>query len=118
MGRQGGALAVAAGLTYSQRLGGIASVSGWCPCKREQLEVHPANSGVPLFFSCGTGDPIVDYRLAKYSSEILGEMLVGSELLRVEVVQRTTHAARRGELQKLEEFLKECIAIGKEHCAE
>ena len=54
-------------------LAGIVSISGWCT-DRDGLAsaVSTAQQGrTRLFFSCGTGDPIVEFKLTKLSSELL-----------------------------------------------
>ena len=73
---QGGATSLAAGLAYPRRLAGIVSISGWAAYRKDfASRVHAANSAVPVLFTCGTADPVVDYSLTKRSGEMVAEAL-------------------------------------------
>lgn len=73
---QGGATSIAAGLSFPRRLGGIVSISGWAGYREDfAARVTPAALATPVLFTCGVGDPIVDYTLTKRSGELLKEVL-------------------------------------------
>ena len=73
---QGGATSLAAGLAYPRRLAGIVSISGWAAYRKDfASRVHVANSAVPVLFTCGTADPLLDYSLTKRSGEMVAEAL-------------------------------------------
>eukprot|EP00729_Bicosta_minor_P004583 gene4583-21107_t len=107
---QGGSLAIKAGLSYPQSaLAGIVSISGWCT-DRDGLAsaVSTAQQGrTPLFFSCGTGDPIVEFKLTKLSSELLTATLGDHVVVRHQ--QRAGHPPKRAEMQAAEVFIRDCL---------
>ena len=73
---QGGATSLAAGLAYPRRLAGIVSISGWVAYREDfASRVHAANSAVPVLFTCGTADPVVDFSLTQRSGEMVSEVL-------------------------------------------
>ncbi len=69
---QGGAIALHAGLRYSERLGGILALSTYLPLA-ESLpdEAHPTNTDIPIFMAHGTQDPIVPLARAQQSKDVL-----------------------------------------------
>ena len=107
---QGGSLAIKAGLSYPQSaLAGIVSISGWCT-DRDGLAsaVSTTQQGrTPLFFSCGTGDPIVEFKLTKLSSELLTATLGDHVVVRHQ--QRAGHPPKRAEMQAAEVFIRDCL---------
>ena len=73
---QGGATSIASGLSYPRRLAGIVSISGWAAYRDDfTSRVNAANAATPMLFTCGTGDPVVDYTLTKRSGEMVTEAL-------------------------------------------
>ena len=101
---QGGATAIAAGLSYGRRLAGIASISGWCP-DRTHPRAHAANASTPVFCSSGTADPVVSFQLAKQSVKALGEVLPAGALT-FERVDRSVHPPKRHEMLAATEFIR------------
>jgi len=106
---QGGAASILAGLTYPKRLGGIISISGWVIC-RESLEskVHPANANLPCFFSCGTRDSVVDFKLTEKSGEMLKSILGENGI--VTHVTRSVHQPDMTELDNAMAFMMKCLS--------
>lgn len=106
---QGGAAALAAGLSYPSALAGICSISGWLVRRADVGGLaHRANQGVPIFFSCGTADPIVSFRLAKASAEALSRLdgrRAEGERTSVLHVDRATHGPKQKEMQAAGDFL-------------
>mmetsp|Transcript_32802 Transcript_32802/g.74044 ORF Transcript_32802/g.74044 Transcript_32802/m.74044 type:complete len:185 (-) Transcript_32802:102-656(-) len=125
-------------------LAGLVSISGWCVCrKRGALELQrrslplamdsagcaqaqaraqtqlPAQTETPrppVFFSYGTADPAVDFQLAKRSSQLLAQHLLGpSEQkgvqnkgdggLDLRQVQRAKHTPTESEIAAAADFL-------------
>lgn len=73
---QGGAVALYAGLTFAQRLGGIMALSAYVPLfSRLQHDGAVADPSTPLMMAHGTEDPIVPVaygRLSRRRAESLG----------------------------------------------
>jgi len=110
---QGGAAAIEAALTYRQPLAGAVAISAWTAHRADlPAKAHAANLGLPLFFSCGTADPIVTFPLARRSGEKLRGLL-GSELCSVVHVQRATHPPKRAELDAVRAFMVKCLDRGR-----
>jgi len=69
---QGGAIALHAGLRYSQPLAGILALSTYLPLADTVAgERHNANMRTPIFMAHGTADAIIDIALARHSRDIL-----------------------------------------------
>ncbi len=63
---QGGAIVLHAGLTYSQRLGGILALSTYLAMPDAlAAEISAANRATPVFIGHGTEDTIAVYALAE-----------------------------------------------------
>lgn len=57
---QGGAIALAAGLRYPERLGGIVALSAYLPMAITlKDDISPANQDTPIFQGHGSDDPII-----------------------------------------------------------
>ena len=69
---QGGAMALHAGLRYSQSLGGIAGLSTYLPVADTlAAEAHPTNKETPIFLAHGSADPMVPQHFGEYSRGVL-----------------------------------------------
>jgi predicted esterase len=101
---QGGTVSILAGLTYPKPLAGIVSISGW-GAYREGLaaKVHEANKATPMFYSVGTGDPIVTFPLTQKSGEILQSIL--GEQVTVNHAKRPQHPPGPTELSAAAQFM-------------
>uniref|UniRef100_A0A7S0ZXU0 Phospholipase/carboxylesterase/thioesterase domain-containing protein n=1 Tax=Noctiluca scintillans TaxID=2966 RepID=A0A7S0ZXU0_NOCSC len=101
---QGGTSSLLAGLTYPKRLGGIVSISGWAT-HRDTLvsEVSAANRDVPLWYSYGSNDPVIDPALASKSAEVLKSFL--GESITVMEVQRGMHQPDGSEMRAVIDFM-------------
>lgn len=65
---QGGAMTVASGVTYPERLAGLIVLSGYVPIADSlDRERHPESHGVAVFQGHGTHDPIVPLQLGEHS---------------------------------------------------
>ena len=109
---QGGATALAAGLSYHRRLAGLVCISGWCP-DRTQPRAHAANAAVPVFFSYGTADPVVTFPLAHQSALALKVALPGGAVT-VEKFDRGTHPPKRPELAMAADFIRRRLSSTEE----
>lgn len=68
---QGGALALYAGLTLAEPLGGIIAFSCWLPLHRSFPDAKKTSSEVPVFQCHGDCDPVVPYKMGQMSASIL-----------------------------------------------
>jgi phospholipase/carboxylesterase len=69
---QGGAIALYAGLRFSERLAGIVALSTYVvAADRLDAEASAANRDVPIFMAHGTYDPVVQFAWAERSREAL-----------------------------------------------
>ncbi len=69
---QGGAMALAAGPRYPERLAGLIALSCYLPLDSTlAAERSPANVATPIFMAHGTGDPTVPYALGDASRATL-----------------------------------------------
>ncbi|HEY3179321.1 MAG TPA: alpha/beta fold hydrolase [Casimicrobiaceae bacterium] len=69
---QGGAIALYAGLRHAERLAGIVALSTYVIAPAAlALEASAANRDVPIFMAHGTQDPVVQFRWAEASRQVL-----------------------------------------------
>ena len=69
---QGGALALATGLTYEHRLAGIAALSAYLPIAKTLLAKRStANEQTSIFMAHGDNDPVVSYEMGNQSKTYL-----------------------------------------------
>jgi len=67
---QGGAVAFETALAFPQKLAGLLALSTYFATK-DTITYHPANQNLPIAIHHGEYDPIVPFRLATDSSELL-----------------------------------------------
>lgn len=67
---QGGAVCYQAALTYDKPLAGVLALSTWFP-SANSIEVHPANTSLPVAVYHGTQDPIITPDMAANSISYL-----------------------------------------------
>ncbi len=70
---QGGAVNFQAALTYDKPLGGLLALSTYFPT-HDVVQVHPANSGLPILLCHGTNDPILPVRMAMNAKRRLQDL--------------------------------------------
>lgn len=69
---QGGAMALYCGLRYSQRLGGIISLSAYLPLAAAlPNEANSTNQSTPIFMAHGVTDPMVPLLFGEFSKQAL-----------------------------------------------
>jgi phospholipase/carboxylesterase len=69
---QGGAIALYAGLRYAERLAGIVALSTYIIAPSAlPTEASAANRDIPIFMAHGTQDPVVQFRWAEASRQVL-----------------------------------------------
>jgi hypothetical protein len=108
---QGGAAALAGGLSYPRRLAGLVSISGWTALRSgESLArtVHLANGAVPIFFSAGTADRVVAFPLARRSYEALAAALPDAHVTFAKV-DRGGHPPKKQELLAATAFIRAAL---------
>jgi phospholipase/carboxylesterase len=66
---QGGAVALYAGLSYSERLAGIMGLSTFLA---DDFEIHAANRKTPVFMAHGLADNVVAFRFGEHTRDRLG----------------------------------------------
>ena len=71
--------------------------------------MHAANSAVPVLFTCGTADPVVDFSLTQRSGEMVSEVL--GEAASVRHVQRGMHQPDPGEMQAVYGFIAASLGL-------
>ena len=69
---QGGAIVLAGGIRYAQRLGGIIALSTYLPmAEKTDAEAAAANRATPIFMAHGTLDPTIAHALGEMSRDYL-----------------------------------------------
>lgn len=68
---QGGALALYAGLTMAQPLGGIVAFSCWLPLYRTFPDAKLTPDDTPVFQCHGDCDPVVPYKMGQLSASVI-----------------------------------------------
>lgn len=68
---QGGAIALHAGLHYSEPLAGIVGLSAYLHTADSLAQAASANAGTPLFMAHGTQDPVVELAMGERSRDLL-----------------------------------------------
>lgn len=68
---QGGALALHAGLTLAEPLGGIIAFSCWLPLHKSFPGIKRTPDTTPIFQCHGDCDPVVPYKLGQLSASVL-----------------------------------------------
>ncbi|MCI0401812.1 MAG: alpha/beta hydrolase [Gammaproteobacteria bacterium] len=72
---QGGAIALHTALRFPYRLAGVLALSTYLPMASQlREEVHPANSGIPIFMAHGKADPVIPLFQGLRSFEQLKKM--------------------------------------------
>lgn len=106
---QGGAIALAAGLRYPERLGGLVALSAYLPMALTlKDDMDPANHDTPIFQAHGTDDQVISEDDGARSRSKIGAV-------RPEPEYRTysmQHAVCAPEIQDLGAWLRETIGLG------
>ena len=103
---QGAALALHAGLTYPPGVTAIVALSGWVP-NVDTFQQWRGPASPPIFYSVGTGDKIVDFKVSKKGGELIKNM--GGV---VQYVQRGCHMAKDREIEDCNAFVAG-VVLGK-----
>lgn len=70
---QGGAVCLEAGLSFQDRIGGIIALSTYFPTAAS-VDVHPAQSGLPVLVCHGSMDPMLNDSLGRAAAESLSRL--------------------------------------------
>ena len=99
---QGGAIALQAGLRFSERLAGIAALSTYLPLEDSlDREAAAANKSTPIFMAHGTEDAVIPMKLAEISQQALRRRGYDVEWHSYAM----PHSVHPDEVQDLAEFL-------------
>ena len=66
--------------------------------------INNENKQLPIFFSCGTGDPVVSYSLSKKSIDIF-KSVCGNNII-INKCQRAKHNMTTHEMESAQQFIK------------
>jgi predicted esterase len=108
---QGGALALAAGLQFSQKLAGIVAMSSWLPLSRsypDKLGRHAKE--VPVLMCSGDVDNVVNPMFSSQSSKALSDIGVSVEF---KSYPGLAHSANPVELRDVCEFLQRTLSSSR-----
>lgn len=78
---QGGALALHAGLTFSEPLGGIVGLSCWLPLHKSFPAAKKTADSVPIFQCHGEVDPVVPYKFGQLSHYSLKTFMTNAQFV-------------------------------------
>lgn len=73
---------------------------------------HDGGHSFQVYFSCGTGDPVVSFKLARRSGELLRQHL--GDAATVRHVQRGRHGHTKLEMQEATAFMLGCLGPSEE----
>jgi len=114
---QGGAMSLLVGLTGERKLAALAVLSGWLPLKDRFKAMSSQHApATPIFWGCGSVDPLVKLSLSKDSAEFLVHSIgtpraksLGDPGLKFTVYEGMGHATNMQELEELKAFIKKFI---------
>jgi len=113
---QGGAMALATGLTASQKLAGITVLSGWFSIREEiKKRLQPLATAVPIFWGHGVNDPLVPLSIGKLSKQELEKVGVkeakesGQPGIFFKEYPGLSHSAHPGEINDWANWLQQVI---------
>lgn len=103
---QGGALALFAGLTYPQALGGIMALSCWLPMHKMFPGLRKTPANVPVFQCHGDCDPVVPYKFGQLSSSVLKTFMTNSKFT---TYSGLSHSSNEAELDDMKTFIEQYV---------
>lgn len=95
---QGGALALYAGLTSTERLAGIVAFSCWLPLHARFPNDLRANRDTAIFQCHGDCDPVVPYKMGQLSASVLKTFMTNSKFYSY---RGMSHSSSREEMNDL-----------------
>ncbi|MEX1080590.1 MAG: dienelactone hydrolase family protein [Halofilum sp. (in: g-proteobacteria)] len=105
---QGAAIALAAGLRYPERLGGIVALSGYLPMGVTfKDDLDPANQDTPIFQAHGSQDEIIAESQGEKSRDEIAAVRPGPEWHSYPMA----HGVCAEEIQDLATWLKETVGV-------
>ncbi len=106
---QGGAIALAAGLRYPERLGGIVALSAYLPMAMTfKDDMSPANQDTPIFQAHGSDDPIIAEDQGARSRDKIADVRNAPEWHSYPM----GHSVCGPEIQDLATWFKETVGLG------
>lgn len=103
----GGALAIYAGLTYPQKIGGIVGLSSFFLQRNKFPGNFTANNGTPIFLGHGNADPLVPLQIGQMSEVLIKKFNPHVEM---HVYNGMGHSSCGQEMQDVKTFLANQIA--------
>ncbi|CAG8434126.1 4735_t:CDS:2 [Ambispora gerdemannii] len=104
---QGGAMALAIGLTSEYPFAGIISLSGYIPCRKKILMMSTeTNKKTPIFMGHGDWDMVVPHQFGKETSNLLQE---NGYSVNFKTYEGMGHSSDVEEIRNVTEFLKRVI---------
>lgn len=104
---QGGAIALYAGLSYKNKLGGIVAMSCYLPIRDEFPAVVKTNKETPIIQCHGTSDPVVPFRFGHMSSALISGF---NPKLEFKSYTGMAHTACPQELGDIKKFLTKNVS--------
>uniref|UniRef100_A0A8R1I017 palmitoyl-protein hydrolase n=1 Tax=Caenorhabditis japonica TaxID=281687 RepID=A0A8R1I017_CAEJA len=102
----GGALAIYAGLTYPQKLGGIVGLSSFFLQRNKFPGNWTANNGTPIFLGHGNMDPLVPLPIGQMSEQFIKKF---NPNVQFHVYSGMGHSSCPQEMQEVKTFLTNSI---------
>jgi len=114
---QGGTMSLLTGLTGSNKLAGIATLSGWLPLRSKFKELASQYvSSIPIFWGYGDRDPLVTAEIMEHSTQILADLGMQRAKsaddvngLLFNVYKGVGHTTCEEELKDLKEWIKKIL---------
>ncbi|CAG9088191.1 hypothetical protein JYU34_021127 [Plutella xylostella] len=107
---QGGALALHAGLTFTQPIAGIMSLSCWLPRHAHFPDAVKVPLDLPLFQAHGDCDPVVPYKWGQMTASFLKTFMKNIEF---HTYQGLTHSSSDAELKEMRAFIERTLPAVK-----
>ncbi|EGT54137.1 hypothetical protein CAEBREN_19431 [Caenorhabditis brenneri] len=103
----GGALAIYAGLTYPQTLGGIVGLSSFFLQRDKLPGRYTANNGTPIFLGHGGQDQLVPVQIGQMSEQLIKKF---NPNVQMHIYNSMQHSSCAEEMRDVKKFLSSTIA--------
>ncbi|KAF7281146.1 acyl-protein thioesterase 1 [Rhynchophorus ferrugineus] len=99
---QGGALAIYAALTFTQKLAGVVALSCWLPLRKNFPAAKKCPDDVPIFQCHGDCDPVVPYKWGQMTASVLKTLLKNVEF---KSYRSLMHSSNDEEMRDIKAFI-------------
>lgn len=103
---QGGALALFAGMTLAERLGGIVGFSCWLPLHKSFPAARVTPADTPVFQCHGDCDPVVPYKMGQLSASVMKSFMTDFTF---STYPGMSHSSSPDELDDLKTFIEKHV---------